>query len=176
MKMRNTRPAASFVGRLRRQDDALLHRRRRRGLHVVHAPAMGQDERDDFLLDAVLVDLELSGLQVCDELIAALVADDDIGGHEIDADAECWLRRCLHRCRWCRGLGRLLRLSRRDRCLSRIPRRRDDCEHADDQELSEISHGKSILRRASFDDVARDSAGVVCDTHANRSRRRSCRI
>ena len=97
-----------------RQDDALLHRRRRRRLHVVNASAMGQDERDDFLLDAVLVDLELSGLQVCDELIAALVADDHVGGHEIDADAEGWLRWCLHRCRWCRGLGRLLRLSRRD--------------------------------------------------------------
>ncbi len=135
------------VGRaIGRQDDALLHRRRRRGLHVVDATAVCENERDDVLLDAVFVNLELSGFQVGDELIAALLADDHVGGHEIHADAERWRGR-LHWWGLCGGLGRGRRLSRRDGCLSRIPRRRDDCEHADDQTLSEISHGKSILRR-----------------------------
>ncbi len=101
-----------------RQDDAFLHRRRRRRQHVVDAPAVRQHERDDLLLDAVLVDLELFGLQVGDELVAPLIADDHVGGDEIDADAERRLPWCLRR-RWRRALGRRLRLSRRDRCLDR---------------------------------------------------------
>ena len=59
---------------------------------------MRQHERRDLLLDAVLVDLELVGLDVGDELIALLVADDDVGRDEIDADPE-------------RGLARRLRLT-----------------------------------------------------------------
>ena len=63
------RPAASLVGPAARQDDAFLHRRRRRRQHVVDAAAVGQHERDDLLLDAVLVDLELVRLEVGDELV-----------------------------------------------------------------------------------------------------------
>ena len=59
MKMQE-HAAGGVVGRpVARQDDAFLHRRRRRRLHVVDAAAVGQHERDDLLLDAVFVDLEL---------------------------------------------------------------------------------------------------------------------
>ncbi len=87
MNRRNTRPAASLVGRLGGQDDALLRRRRRRRLNVVDATAVREHERHDVLLDAVFEDLEIAGLQVRHELVA-VVADDDVGRDEIDADTE----------------------------------------------------------------------------------------
>src|SRR5687767_14561977 len=48
---------------------------------------MDHRQRDDVLLDAVLVDLELSGFEVGDEL-AACVADDRVGPYQIDAAFE----------------------------------------------------------------------------------------
>ncbi len=81
--------AGRVVGRpVPRQDDAFLHRRRRRSLHVVDASAVCEHERRDLLLDAVLVDFELVGLDVSDELVALLIANDDVGRDEIDADPE----------------------------------------------------------------------------------------
>ena len=63
--------AGGVVGRpVARQDDAFLHRRRRRRLHAVGAAAVNQLQRRDVLLDAVLVDLDLSGLEIRDELVA----------------------------------------------------------------------------------------------------------
>ena len=81
--------AGRVVGRpVPRQDDAFLHRRRRRSLHVVDASAVREHERRDLLLDAVFVDFELVGLDVGDELIALLIANDHVGRDEIDADPE----------------------------------------------------------------------------------------
>ena len=94
MKIRKTRPAASLVGRLRRQDDAFLYRRGRRRQLVVDAAAVRQHQRHDLLLDAVLVHLELFGLEVGDELVAPLVANDDVGRDEIDAETEGRLPWC----------------------------------------------------------------------------------
>ena len=99
------------VGRAaRRQDDALLRRRRRRCLHVVDATAVREHERHDVLLHAVLEDLEVAGLQVRHELVP-VVADDDVGRDEIDADAEGGLLR-----------RRLLRLA--PAAAVAVPRRR----------------------------------------------------
>jgi hypothetical protein len=53
----------------------------------VLAPAVDHRQSDDVLPDAVLVDLELAGLEVRDELPAG-VADDDVGPDEIDARLE----------------------------------------------------------------------------------------
>ena len=72
------RPAASFVGSRRGQDDPFLRRRRRRGLEVVGAAAVHELDRRDLLLDAVLKDLEIALLQVGHEL-AGSVANDDVG-------------------------------------------------------------------------------------------------
>ena len=86
--------SGGVVGRTaRRQDDALLRGRRRRRLHVVDTTAVREHERHDVLLHAVFEDLELPRLQVRHELVA-VVADDDVGRDEIDADAE---RRLLRR-------------------------------------------------------------------------------
>ena len=49
---------------------------------------MREHERSDLLLDAVLVNFELIGLDVSDELVALLIAYDDVGRLEIDADPE----------------------------------------------------------------------------------------
>ena len=81
-------PAGGVVGRpRRRQDDAFLRRRRRRLRDVVDAPAVRQRERHELLLHAVFEDLELVLLQVRDELSAA-VADDHVGGDQLDARAD----------------------------------------------------------------------------------------
>ena len=88
---------------------------------------------------------------------SSAIADDDVGGDEIDADAE---RRLL-------GAGTGAAVRGPGQAAAPEPSRpvsepdstpRDDCEHADDQELSEISHGQSIRRRGFIDDVAGDSA------------------
>ena len=72
-----------------RKDDAVT-RGDRRTEHVELAPAVDHRERRDRLLDPVLVDLQLSGLQISDELSAG-VANDGVGGDEIDVDLEGWL-------------------------------------------------------------------------------------
>ena len=139
--------AGRVVGRtVARQDDAFLHRRRRRRLHVVDAPAVGQHERRDLLLDAVLVDLELVRLEVGDELIALLIADDDVGRDEIDADAEG-------------GLGRRLRLTG-GRCGLLAPAR------ARRQAVKDAPPGAGRSRPAASE---RSSGAHTIDyTHANR--------
>ena len=107
--------AGGVVARARRrQDDALLRRRRRRRLQVEDAAAVDQRHRRHVLLDAVLVDLDLVLREIGDELIPA-VANDDVGGHEIDGDAE------VGRASGCAGAGRRRAGVRRRRGL---PRRR----------------------------------------------------
>ena len=86
-KIKKMRPAASLVGRDGGSRMPSCGRRRRRRRDVVDAAAVGQRERDDLLLHAVFEDLEIVFLQVGDEL-AAVVADDDVGGDEIDARAD----------------------------------------------------------------------------------------
>ncbi len=126
------------VGRpARRQDDALLRGRRRRRLHVVDAPAVREHERHDVLLHAVLEDLELARLQIGHELVA-VVADDDVGRDEVNADAEGRL------------LGRRLRLAAA--AVWRWLLRRDATGHQErqcsrTQELSGLSHAQSIAGR-----------------------------
>ena len=105
--------AGGVVGRpRRRQEDAFLHGRRRRRGDVVAAPAVGQRERDELLLNAVLEDLEVFFLQVGDEL-AVVVADDDVRRDEFDARGEI-------------GLALILRLDRdaerRQRAVQSTPR------------------------------------------------------
>src|SRR5262245_16654507 len=76
--------AGSVAARtIRRENEAVAGWRWRRQ-HVDLPPAMDHRQRDDVLLDAVLEDLELAGLEVGDELSAG-VADDDIGADQIDA-------------------------------------------------------------------------------------------
>ena len=113
-----------------------LRRRRRGGLHVVDAPAVREHERHDVLLDAVLEDLELPGLQIRDELVA-IVADDHVGGDEIDADAEGGLlgRRLLRR-------RRLLRWSLLLGCGASADHERQ-CSRT--QELSGVAHGPEYI-------------------------------
>ena len=96
--------AAGRVGRRsrRRQDDALLGRRRRRGLEIERPSAMDEDERDDFLLDAVFPDLEI-GLREIRRKQAVLVANDGVRGDQIDRRPEGRLERSA------RLLGRRLR-------------------------------------------------------------------
>src|SRR5436190_1475310 len=67
----------------RRQDDALLDRRRWRRGEIRGAPAVHEDERDDILLDAVFEDRELVLRQVGHEL-PLLITDDDVGGDDVD--------------------------------------------------------------------------------------------
>ena len=146
--------AGGVVGRaIARQDDAFLHRSGRRALHVVDAPAMGQHQRRDLLLDAVFVHLELVCLDVGNELIGLLIADDDVGGDEIDADPEGGLGRRLWltggRC----GRGRLrVHDDRRRRT-----RRQEQAEQARGHERSSGAH-------------------TIDYTHANRRQRGSCGV
>ena len=81
--MRNTRPDESLVGTRRRQQQAFL-RRGGRGDVGQDPPAVREHERHDVLLDAVLVDLEVSLVQVRHEP-AAVVPHDQVGGHVGDA-------------------------------------------------------------------------------------------
>src|SRR5688500_13004995 len=76
--------AGGVVARAARRQDETIAPGRRRRQHVVLTPAVDHRQRDDVLLDAVLVDLELTGLEIGDEL-AAPVADDGIGPHQLDA-------------------------------------------------------------------------------------------
>ena len=133
--------AGRVVGRpVRRQDDAFLYRSGRWCQLVIDTAAVRQDQRDELLLDAVFVNLEFLGLEISHELVIPLVANDHIARDEIDAQTEGGLpTRCLGRlCGW-RGGWRGCRSLSPDHGRS-IPRRRNHCEHADDQELSEISH------------------------------------
>ena len=70
---------------------------------VVRA-AVHEDERDDVLFDAVFEDRELVLRQVGHEL-PLLVADDDVGGDDVDAAAED-VPLLSGGCGRCRGRGR----------------------------------------------------------------------
>ncbi len=71
----------------RRRHRQTLDRLPRRGGDVVGAAAVRQGKRHERLRHAVLDDLEVPVLEVGDEL-SLVVANDDVGGHEIDARRE----------------------------------------------------------------------------------------
>ena len=76
--------ASGVVGRPhRRQDDPLLRRRRRRQELIEYPTAVNQDQRGDFLSDAVFHDLEVVLVHGRHEL-TILVTHDDIRRHQID--------------------------------------------------------------------------------------------
>ena len=71
----------------RRKDDAFRRRERRRFEHVGDAPAADDGQRREFLLHAVLEDLEIVLRQIGDEP-AVLVLDDHVHRDGIDLDSE----------------------------------------------------------------------------------------
>ena len=71
----------------RRQDDPFRRRRRWRDEHVADPAAVAERERDDLLLDVVLVHLEVFAGQIRHE-IPGRVARDDVGRHEVDLHRE----------------------------------------------------------------------------------------
>ena len=109
-KNRKMRPAASLVGLAGGRMMPSCGGGRRRGLQVEGAAAVHQLHRRDVLLDAVFEHLEVVLRQVGHELAVA-VADDHVGGDQIDPHPES--RRALLRLisgRRRSGLGgRLLR-------------------------------------------------------------------
>lgn len=80
-------PAGHVVGRPRRRQDHTGRppRRRRRRL-VIDAAAVRHQERDDLLLDVILVDLEVVLREIRDEL-SARIADDDVRRDDVDLAA-----------------------------------------------------------------------------------------
>src|SRR5207344_3126083 len=66
-----------------RKDDAFLHRRGWWGQRVVRAAAVDQHHRRKLLLDVVFEDLEISWLQIGDELIRLRITDDHVGRDQL---------------------------------------------------------------------------------------------
>ena len=91
--------ARGVVGRPhRRQDDPFLRRRGRRQELIEYPTAVNQDQRGDFLSDAVFQDLEVVLVHVRHEL-TILVTHDDIRRHQIDGHAEVGRSRAERQCR-----------------------------------------------------------------------------
>ena len=98
-------------GPRRRQDDSLLHGRRRRGREVGRPSTVDEREGDDVLFYTVLEDGELFFLQIGNEL-SLRVADDHVGSDDVHAAAEDVPLRIL---RACSGSCRRSRARRRGR-------------------------------------------------------------
>ena len=120
-------PSRRVVGRLAGRKDDALHRRRRRGRGFVVDPAtMGEQKRDHVLLDAVFEDLEVSLLQIGDEL-PLVVADDHVRGDDVEASTDNAPLRGADRLlggRWL-STSRWRRLWRRGLCVKRSA----GCQH-----------------------------------------------